>query len=280
MNIAVLLTVYNRREKTIECLNRLFCQILPNDSSFDVFLTDDGSTDGTSEAVRKFFPSVKIIKGNGYLFWNRGMWTAWEEASKFKIYDYYLWLNDDTYIYEDCIENLISNSISVGGESIIVGAVQWKDHTKGISYGARYDRKHLKAPDGVLRESYSFNGNIVLIPHSVFKVVGNLDYRFRHSRGDIDYGLRARKAGFKIFQSAKYLGECDRHESMSKWCNPEFSLYKRWRALKHPTQYNPQEAFYFDKKHYGISKAIFHQFTLYIRLLFPTIWIKLFNAKA
>lgn len=280
MKVAVLLTVYNRKNTTVVCLNRLFQQHLPTECSLDVYLTDDGSTDGTAEAVSKSFPLVHIIPGDGSLFWNRGMWTAWEEARKHNDYDFFLWLNDDTYIYNDCIENLINSCLQMGGNSIIVGAVQWEDHSKGISYGARYDKKHLKAPNGELRESYSFNGNIVLVPKAVFKVVGNLDYQFRHSRGDIDYGLRARKAGFKIYQSAKFLGECDRHESVATWCNPNINLLKRWKSLHHPTQYNPREAFYFDKKHYGIGLAVFHQFTIYIRLIFPSLWIRVFKAKA
>lgn len=280
MKIAALLTVFNRKNTTLECLSMLFQQRLPIGCSLDVYLTDDGSMDGTTDAVSKIYPLVHIIRGNGTLFWNRGMWTAWEEARKHNDYDFYLWLNDDTYIYNDCIDNLINSCLRMGSNSIIVGAVQWKDHSKGISYGARYDKKHLKAPDGELRESYSFNGNIVLVPKSVFNVVGNLDYRFRHSRGDIDYGLRARKAGFKIYQSAKFLGECDRHESVSNWCNPNINLMKRWKSLNHPTQYSPKEAFYFDKKHYGIGLAVFHQFTLYMRLLFPSLWTIVFKAKA
>lgn len=45
-------------------------------SPFDVFLVDDESTDGTSEAIKSEFPEVSIIKGDGSLFWNRGMYTA------------------------------------------------------------------------------------------------------------------------------------------------------------------------------------------------------------
>ena len=51
--IAVLLTVFNRREKTIECLKNLFAQDIPAEYSIMVYLTDDGCTDGTPEAVSK-----------------------------------------------------------------------------------------------------------------------------------------------------------------------------------------------------------------------------------
>lgn len=84
-SIAVLLTVHNRKEKTLRCLQNLFKQEIPADYLIDVYLTDDGCTDGTPEAIRAQYPQVHIIKGNGNLFWNRGMYTAWEAATKAKI---------------------------------------------------------------------------------------------------------------------------------------------------------------------------------------------------
>ena len=80
--IAVLLTCHNRSEKTTACLHSLFQCYLPSDFVLDVFLVDDGSTDGTAELVTEKFPKVIIIHGDGNLFWNRGMHLAWSYASK------------------------------------------------------------------------------------------------------------------------------------------------------------------------------------------------------
>ena len=88
--IAAILTCFNRKEKTRKCLESLF-RILPD---CDVYITDDGSTDGTNEMLHKYFPQVYVVSGNGNLFWSRGMYTAWKEAVKGN-YEYYLWLNDD-----------------------------------------------------------------------------------------------------------------------------------------------------------------------------------------
>lgn len=74
--IAALLTVYNRKEKTLACLRELFAQNIPDNYILNVYLTDDGCTDGTPEAIAIEFPSVHIIKGDGSLFWNRGMYAA------------------------------------------------------------------------------------------------------------------------------------------------------------------------------------------------------------
>lgn len=279
-SITVILTVHNRKDKTIKCLENLFSQTLSSEYDLSVYLTDDGCTDGTPEAVSKIFPQVHIVFGDGTLFWNRGMWTAWDAASKAKDYDYYLWLNDDTFLYEDCISSLVTASTIKNDKAIIVGACQWLDHNKGLSYGAFLNNKQRIVPNGSLQEAVTFNGNIVLIPRDVFLQVGNLDYYYRHSHGDTDYGFRAHALGIKIYQSGKYLGECDRHEKLPVWCNPDIPLKKRIKSLNLPTQYSPKEAFHYERKHYGIKTALFHQITIYLRLLFPTFWSKVLKAKS
>ena len=94
LSVAAILTCFNRKNKTQKCLESLF-KILPD---CDVYITDDGSTDGTRDMLHQCFPKVKVISGTGNLFWSRGMYTAWKEAVKGK-YDYYLWLNDDIELY-------------------------------------------------------------------------------------------------------------------------------------------------------------------------------------
>ena len=43
-NIAVLLTVHDRKNKTLRCLENLYKQVLPNYLRLDIYLTDDGCT--------------------------------------------------------------------------------------------------------------------------------------------------------------------------------------------------------------------------------------------
>lgn len=107
--IAVLLTVFNRKDKTLKCLQHLFNQLPIEGYSIDVYLTDDGCTDGTPEAVKEQYPQVNIIHGDGNLFWNRGMYTAWEKAAQ-KGYDFYLWLNDDTILLPNALSKLLISS--------------------------------------------------------------------------------------------------------------------------------------------------------------------------
>ena len=270
------MTVHNRRDKTLACLKSIEAARVPQGVTADIFLTDDGCTDGTPEAVAGQFPQVHIVRGDGTLYWNRGMHKAWQEAAKTRDYDYYLWLNDDTMVQPNLFEGLLKASKSKADEAIIVGATQSSGRP---TYGGRLKDNTIPFPNGNLAEVDHFNGNIVLIPRAVYKSLGNLDYYFTHSKGDFDYGQRARKIGIKIFQVGTFLGECDLHEGLEKWCNPEVPLRQRLAAMHRPNGMPPKETFHLERRHNGVAKALFHCCTIYLRCLFPKIWTKLNKAQ-
>lgn len=268
--IAVLLTVHNRRDKTIACLGNLYIQKLPENVQVDVYMVDDGCTDGTAQAVKEQFPSVNIIQGDGALYWNRGMWTAWDVASKARDYDYYLWLNDDTDLLSNAINSLLVLSTSKDNKAIIVGATQ-NGYGDRLTYGGRKG-KRIPLCDGTPHEVEWFNGNIVLVPQIVFDKLGNLNYYYRHSKGDYDYGIRAHKAGIKMFQCGNVLGVCEAHEKLDGWCDPDVPFNKRWHLMHLPNGMSPKETFHLEKQT-NIVMASVHYFTIYIRCVFPGLWL-------
>lgn len=273
--IAVLLTVFNRKSQTLQCLENLFKQDIPEGYCIKVYLTDDGCTDGTPQTVHEKFPDVKIIQGDGSLFWNRGMWTAWNAAAKEYDYDFYLWLNDDTDLRENALLSLLESSERNSNNAIVVGStVDSISHTQ-LTYGGRLSNGKIPLCNGKDVEIDHFNGNIVLIPQSVYKVLGNLDYFFTHSKGDFDYGLRAKKVGIKMIQCGTILGECDTHPTIDKWCDPRLPLKTRFNCLYRPNGMPPKESFHLNKRHYGIVSAIKVYMTIYLRCLYPQLWIRL-----
>lgn len=268
--IAVLITVHNRKDKTVKCLDCLNVCYLPQRTVLEIYLTDDGCCDGTTDAVREKYPEIQMIQGNGTLFWNRGMWTAWNEAAK-EDYDFYLWLNDDTFLYPYALEKLISESTSNDDKAIIIGATGNRDIT-AITYGGYVNGKR-QIPQGTSIDVEYFNGNLVLIPRYVYERLGNLDYHYRHSKGDFDYGRRAQKAGIRMILVGEVLGICESHDTLDKWCNPDISLWNRIQNLYSPTGMPPFEFFYFDRKHHGLLKASVHFCSIHMRCLFPQFWI-------
>lgn len=241
--IATLLTCHNRRETTIFCLDSLFKCNLPQGYCTDVYLVDDGSTDGTDQAVRQFYPQVIVITGDGNLFWNGGMRVAFDAALE-KDYDYYLWLNDDTLLYQPAILTLIDTSekltASIRNSVIVVGSTQ-DIKTKILTYGGVVRPTRWKPTSfelvtsvDVPVECETMNGNCVLIPRQIAKAIGGMEPAFAHAMGDTDYGLRARIAGFAVWVMPGFAGTCARNPPSGTFNDTSLPMSVRWKKIRHP----------------------------------------------
>tara|TARA_B100000579_G_scaffold405853_1_gene391832 strand:+ start:2058 stop:2915 length:858 start_codon:yes stop_codon:yes gene_type:complete len=215
IKIAVLITCHNRKNKTIKCLKALFNQNDIKNISLKVFLVDDGSIDGTDTAVNKLFPNIIVVRGDGNLFWARGMSLAWQEALKSNDkFDYYLWLNDDTYLKSTAINELINTQKS--SSDIITGSCCDPTSKRRTYGGTKFVNKFLtpfkyKVIDvnGAPQEIDTINGNVVLIPHSTYNKIGTIDNFFEHAYADVEYSLRAIKKNIKILLTANHVAECE-----------------------------------------------------------------------
>lgn len=272
--IAVLLTCFNRKVKTLACLNSLYNATLPTNFSFEVFLVDDGSSDGTTNAVNKNYPEVNVIKGSGNLFWSRGMNLAWKTAAEKNDFDFFLWLNDDVTLMNDSLTILLNDYNEIKNiQAILVGACKSMVIDKTTYSGYKmYNKGTILNPNQKIQECDFFNGNIVLISSNAFKKVGYIDSIYHHAQGDFDYGLRASKLGIKSYVTSKYVGYCERNKELPVWCNPNYSILKRWKNFKSPLGGRPRLTFIFQKKYIGIFPATFHYFTIHLRMVFPRLW--------
>lgn len=275
-NIAVLLTVFNRKDVTLKGLHSLYKAVamLGEGYSFDIYMTDDGSSDGTGEAVAKEFPDVRIVNGNGKLFWSGGMRKAWQAAvDSGNAYDFFLWFNDDVELYEDALVTLFDSYGKCGPDCLITGA--FHDREGGPSYGGRTKGGSSLAPDGSCREVALMNGNLVLIPYAAFCKLGTIDKAFIHSVGDYDYGLRARKQGFDVRLTTKYVGVCDRHDrDCPRFFDPKLGLKARWKSSYSP-QNSPFSYFAFVRRHEGLGKAVM----FFVWRNFYTVFPRLYEKK-
>jgi GT2 family glycosyltransferase len=90
--VSIVIPVYNRRETTLRCLKTLREQ-----GVFDwaqIWVVDDGSSDGTSEAIQEAHAEMKILRGDGSLWWSRAICLGMEAAMSAGA-DFVVWLNDD-----------------------------------------------------------------------------------------------------------------------------------------------------------------------------------------
>ena len=239
MKIAVLLTCHNRREKTLSCLKNLLEQNL-EDIDLSVYLVDDGSSDGTSDAIKEHFPEVNIIEGNGELYWNRGMHLAWTTALKNPNWDAVLWLNDDTILNDGALKTIVKYATQYKN-SIIVGSVSSVEDQSIYTYGGYQEQQHILQPVDTALQCSIFNGNAVLVPRIVSDKIGILDYKYRHAGGDFEYGIRANKNGFNCY-AIPIIGRCDRNGSYVKWMDKKYNVLTRLKLLYSPIGKNPFEA--------------------------------------
>lgn len=269
--VAVLITFHNRRGRTLKCLNSLY-SAEHLDTQFCVYACDDGSNDGTSEAIREQFPSVKIIQGDGTLFWNRGMLKVWEEAIQ-QDYDYYLWLNDDTLVHEEFWQEMLY-CMSLSSVPAVVSGLIADSNTGKIIYGGTGESGELIQLNDEPRPIRNLNGNMVLVPREVVNTVGLLDPRLHHDLGDVDYGYRVKAAGYPLLVTRKPTGYgwANDYCRVRKW---NVSLRTRFKRLYSPLGADPRLIFYFKKKYFGSLNAIMSCSYLLLLNLLPDLLVNL-----
>lgn len=230
--VTVLMTVFNRREETLSCLEKLYRA--RDGIILSVVLVDDGSTDGTSCAVAERFADVTVVEGTGRLYWAGGMRRAFECALPIRS-EYVLWLNNDVMLEPGSIRTLILTAEHLRQRrqaAIVVGAVRDRA-SRDLTYSgvtrARLRRMVFRPvyPSSAPRRADTMNGNVVLIPATVAERLGNLDPAFRHGLADYDYGLRAAVEGIEVWVAPGFAGECSRNGRPAYSSTPVARLRQR-----------------------------------------------------
>lgn len=289
INIAVLITVFNRIEKTKSCFQSLFSARKPTDVkfSFKVFLTDDGSTDGTADIVKTAYPDkdIEILRGSGTMFWNGGMNNSWRAALAESGFTGYLWLNNDSVIYPNVWEEIVAaDKYSIehyqkGG--IYVGST--KDPiTKGFSYGGFLftNKWTLKDkflhPNGAFQPCHAGHGNITYVSHDVVEKEGVFCDKYVHGGGDHDYTYLAHKHGFPVLVMREYVGECENDHSGSEVTFTSMNLRERFAYVKRPLGYNLNNTLLFQKRCFP-HRYPFVWSMSYFRLFFPKSYYRIYR---
>lgn len=282
MHLAVLLTTFNRKEKTLLCLESLALAKLPNSWSFDIFITDDNSNDGTVEAVMSQLPNVHIEISKENLYWARGMNKSWSRAILKGKYDAFLLLNDDVILHNSFWEDIVSthhfciNQNNI--EGIYVSSTQ-DAISKQFSYGGRklikrvFGIKLLKIePQNKPIQCQLTNANILFVPMSIVKRIGIFDRKYIHSIADYDYSLTAHAQKIPIYVTPNYGGYCTDDHGVS-WLPSNTSLKQRILYLKSPKGLAYNEYCYYLWKHFPLQ-APYGIMMLWMKTFFPFVWEK------
>lgn len=273
INIAVLITCFNRAKTTLNCLEKLFNQENLNQFITDVYLVDDNSNDGTSELVKLRYPEVNVINGDGNLFWGGGMYKAWSVAlSRKKKYNYFLWLNDDTEMYNYAIGELLDVAKLKYDNAIVCAAICDETTKVQTTYSGHKDYKNpvLIAPNGKIQNCDFCNGNLVFVPNKIVEKCGIINPYFRHYLGDFEYSARVVKMGFECVVSRRFCGIGNFNSNPSRYnCfSRKVPLMQRIEILYSPKGIHPFREFKYFKL-FSVTYATRVFLDLHLLTFFP-----------
>jgi GT2 family glycosyltransferase len=208
--IHVVIPVHNRLNLTIDCINSLKKQKSIN--NLNLIIVDDGSTDNTKEYLKKNFPNITILIGNGFLYWCGAINYGIEYALKIcDPSDWILIANNDVIFENNAIFNLLKIAEKNSRKAIVSSLTLCRENRKTVIKSGtvvenwflnktRHVYSGLNINDIVNKNPIKVDfltGRSVLHPVEIFFKAGNYDSKnFVHYGGDDEFSMRVKKYGF------------------------------------------------------------------------------------
>ena len=197
--LSIIIVSLNRKKDLLNCLKSIFSQIYKH---YEILLIDNGSSDGSAEAVEEKFPEVRIFKTNK----NLGTSYTRNAGVNFSKGDLIWFLDSDVYL-EDIytLKNLIQLFIDdqeidgIGGEAKInnngkiIGTKKLKLHANGLTKGYFYENGENKKISVKVIPTCN-----LLIKKEAIKEVGGFDHFYFFYLEDMDLTYRISQRGFKL----------------------------------------------------------------------------------
>jgi GT2 family glycosyltransferase len=207
-NVATVVLSWNGRDDTLACLESLAGLDWPRHHTIVV---DNGSTDGTVAAIEAAHPDATVIATGRNLGFaegnNVGLRAAMEAGA-----DYVLLLNNDTLVARDLLRQLVAEAERRPDAGAFCPLIYYLDEPDRIWYaGARFDarRGHNGRHTGYgerdtgqydrPREIGRATGAAMLVRRAVIDEVGLLDGDLFLQVEDVEWSLRMRQAGWRVF---------------------------------------------------------------------------------
>ena len=236
--IIVLIPTYNRKDHLSYLLEDLSKQKTSELFCIDILVVIDGSTDGTIEMIKAKYSKVKMVFGDGNLWYTKSINMGFK-ALENNPPDLVLILNDDTRLPRDYIENLYKSFLKYDKHTI-VGSISityekpYRVFFSGVKRNILGDKSlipFLKKIDlqsiSGLYPSRTLPGRGALIPWEAIKALNYFDEKFRQYGSDMDFIRRAAKKNYNILISweAKVFCHYKLTSSTTSFLKPIFNKY-------------------------------------------------------
>lgn len=203
--VLAIVVAYNGLVETLGCLEALAAQVYP---TLEIHLVDNGSTDGTPARVAAAHPDVVIHalgENRGFAAAaNVGLRVARERGA------YALLLNNDTRFEPDLVARLVARATADPSIGLLSPLVLYET-PPGRIWASGFDRHRLllesrgghrgEIDTGQVDPERDWDyllGCALLVRPELIEQVGLLDERFFFTYEDLDYSIRARRAGWRL----------------------------------------------------------------------------------
>jgi len=220
IDFSVIIVSWNAKHYLIPCLDSLFDTV--KNHSFEVFVVDNASTDGSPEAVEERFPSVEVIRNTQ----NLGFAKANNIALKQCVGRYLFLINSDVKILEGCMAEMIQfmdhhSEAGLTGPKILNpdGSLQphcryapsrWNTfcetvglHRLGKRWPVFSGQFMLHFRHDTVRDVEVLSGCFWVARKTAYDQVGGLDETFFFYGEDIDWCCRYRKMRWNVLFNPK-----------------------------------------------------------------------------
>ncbi|MBS0630224.1 MAG: glycosyltransferase family 2 protein [Verrucomicrobia bacterium] len=210
--VAVIVLNWNGKEDTIKCLQSL--QKLSY-KDLEIIVVDNGSTDGSQEALKTLFPKYTLIESGENLGYAGGNNVGIVYALKRPI-EYLFILNNDTVVDPAIIEAFLEGfkqfpSVGILGSKIyLMNEPNRFDHFGGRWNAKRLDFEYVGYRQVDDKKSWEIAihldyvcGAGIMVHRSVFETIGLFESRFFLFCEETDFCFRAKRAGFDVMSCPK-----------------------------------------------------------------------------
>lgn len=248
VELSIIIVNWNTKDLLKDCLKSIY-QNTP-DSSFEVIVVDNGSTDGSQEMVKSDFPQITLIENVK----NVGYSCANNIGFRYSKGKYVLFLNSDTLVHKDTLNKAVKfmkehedagvmgcKTLDIDGR-IQYSAFSFPSLARIFAYITGLNRlfKISKFKNfSKIRSIEYVQGSFLMIGRELFERLSGFDEKFFMYNEDVDLCERVWKNGWKVYFNPNisithYLGGSSKKspEILKEYIQSSIYLYKKHKKAK------------------------------------------------
>jgi hypothetical protein len=204
--VAVIVVNWNGRDMTLACLDSLSALTYSN---AHLIVVDNGSVDGSTDAIRARYPNVTLLAMTDNLRFAGGNNAGMREALS-RGAEMVLLLNNDTVVDPDFLTHLVARMEAAPSCGMAAPKILYFDQPNRIWFAGGLlsmwtgTMKHIGIREvdsgqyDAVREIGYASGCCILVRAELVRKIGMLDESYHMYTEDADWSMRTQRAGYSI----------------------------------------------------------------------------------